>query len=166
MRKLYNFWYVFKWVFVKKWYTGRVKYLDHYELSQSRKKRYKETLPKSKLSLGQIEGMIHMIKWFRDRKFYKISDTLRDRLLLTGYHYRLKPIEYFKNFKGNTLQDTIFTSKLFFQLKEGEIYLYGNIQDKNKSINHSGIEITYTTNKNYDNSNLPLDFIIFHNLAI
>lgn len=124
MRKLYNFWYVFKWVFVKKWYTGRKQFLDLAELKQSGKEKIKETCPISLLSPGQIEGMIHMIKWLRSFRLYKLSDKLRDRLVSIGWAYYEPPKNFWKNYKSGPT--VIKKSTLFFQIVDGEVSVGGD----------------------------------------
>lgn len=66
-----NLFYIGQWLLVKEWY----------EVDSYTKLKY------SKLTLGQIEGLLNWVSVFRKLGWYKVADHIRNKLLMVGYFH-------------------------------------------------------------------------------
>lgn len=104
--------YIIQWIDVPVWYEEYT-----YEYTG-------EVFKSSKLSGGQVEGMLYLIKALRDEKNYEMADSLRDRLITTGYYWWMPEVVNTGNLLGHTQK------KLEFTIKDGKMRLEGYIKEK------------------------------------
>jgi len=100
--KIKNFFYIWKWLFVRKWYKSYTE-MDMNELKQTGKKIIRESERVSLLTLGQIEGLLYLWKFFRGRKWFKASDLIRERLKPIGYTWKEPKKWQADNLLGHTI---------------------------------------------------------------
>lgn len=124
LTSLRNFIYIWKWIFVKKWYKSYF-YIDRREKLQTGRIIMRETRRISKMKLGEIEGMLFLIKSLRERKLFKFSDFLRNKLISIGTFWKEPKKWAASNLLGHTLNN------LDFRAINGRLILSGQIVERN-----------------------------------
>lgn len=100
--RLFNFLYIWKWLFVKKWHESFLN-IDQNELKQTGKRIVRESTRISKLTPGQIEGLLHLWAFFKGRKWYRVADSIRRRLTDIGYVWKEPKKWSASNLLGHTI---------------------------------------------------------------
>lgn len=76
--KIKNIIHIGKLFFMKDWY-----FEEYWDDNNPQYGSYKIC----KLKYHQIEGLLHWLKYFKEKKWYKLSDFIRNKLINVGYHW-------------------------------------------------------------------------------
>lgn len=109
--------YIYKWLLVRRWFT-----VERWSTG--------EMFKTSKLKPGQLEGLLWVHSRLKRKKWYRLSDYIRDRLVEIGYKY-LSPMDLPEINLGN-LSGHI-RKNLIYKNDGKEISLSGYIHTKKHS---------------------------------